>query len=99
MYSVVYMGRINLYIPSQKLKIIDDYCKDKNKKRSNLMVGATMAFINNKGGVQCDYCGKSSMGKFKIVAYSWDDGESEKVKNLCESHLGVARKEGEVYEQ
>jgi hypothetical protein len=94
-YNNVYM-RVNVFVTQAQLKTIDDYCVAHKLKRSNLLINSAMAYINRKGEIRCDYCGKPSIGRFKITVYNWESGESQGEKNLCEYHYGVARKEGEV---
>ena len=60
------------------------------------MVKATLAYISKVGGVQCSFCNKAAIGKFKISVYDWENGEKNEEKNMCQSHYDTAKKEGEV---
>lgn len=90
------MSRVNVFITEAKLKAIDEYCLANKLKRSNLFVGATLAYINKRGGVRCDYCGKDSIGKYRLTIYNMDLGEQTVEKQLCQFHYSTAKKEGEV---
>lgn len=79
-----------------KLKAIDFYCQEHKLKRSNLLVNATLSYINSKGKVKCDFCSNASQGKYQMQIYDWEAGEQDVTKNLCSFHYEKAKKEGVV---
>ena len=100
-YIVVYMPRVNIYIPAMKLRPIDLYCKDRGIARGVLLANAALSVINARGeGIKCEFmgCHNPALGKYIITIYSTELGEDTKTLNLCEPHYLKAKKEGTVKE-
>lgn len=99
-YCVIYMKRTALvYLQPVKLRVIDEFAKERNMSRSELMVNATMGFINSsKYKVRCAFCSSGSIGKYLVTLYDPEKGEVKKESSLCEKHLAQAKSEGTVSE-
>ena len=86
-----------IYLQPVKLRIIDEFAKERKVSRSELMVNATMGYINNsKYKVRCGFCPNGSIGKFLVTLYDPEKGEVKKESSLCERHLTQAKSEGSV---
>ena len=96
-YSVQYMGKLTIYVPGMKLKVIDSYCTLNKVNRSELMTNCTMSFINSRSTKKtyCDKCRRNpAVGKYKLTVYDWEAGEGNKEMNLCQFCLNKAKQEG-----
>jgi hypothetical protein len=87
--------RVNISVPAMKIKKIDLYCKEKGVSRSGFMVNASLGAINaSKGNVKCDLCRNPAIGKFMVMTYDWNAGDSGKEMRLCQYHYTKAKQEG-----
>lgn len=95
------MKQISIYIPPQKLAIIDLYCKEQGKNRSSFLINLALSYINKtKGFVKCEKCPNGAIGKFNLSMSDWERGEIKSTMSLCQKHLDIAKKEGvEIDEQ
>lgn len=95
------MPTITIYVPAMKLTVIDAYCQGKKVSRGKLLTNCALSFINSQPNHQvvCDHCKrKPSVGKYRLVVYSWESGEQKREMQLCQYCLTGAKKEGEVTE-
>jgi len=92
------MHKVTVYIPAMKLKLIDDYCKEKKIARSRLLVRGAMAIVNKTPKKKCKMCSRNSIGKFRVDYYDLEVGEVSEDAYLCQYHLDKAKREQEVEE-
>ena len=85
------MSYVSIYLPAMKLKRIKQYAQEKDISVSRLFVRGVLAIVNSQPTPKCDFCHNTSIGKFKIIAYSLEQGETQAEKYLCDFHLKKAQ--------
>lgn len=93
------MARVYIYVKGQALHAIDEHRKGLNISRSRFLVQSAIWEIKRAGVntsvLRCEYCKKyPSVGRYKMITYDYEFGESEKVLSLCNKCIQNAEKEG-----